>query len=94
MDIIALLQVLSQCLDRTSLHRLNVIVLALVTMTGRVTMLGISRWAEQGGSYRTIQRFYNSTIPWGLRETESTWHSIRCATKGPQKALHSARCER
>lgn len=66
MDIITLLQVLSQCLDRTSLRRLNVIVLALVTMTDRVTMLGISRWAEKGGSYRTIQRFYNSVIPWGM----------------------------
>jgi putative transposase len=38
----------------------------MVTMTGRVTMLGISRWAESGGSYRTIQRFYNSAIPWGM----------------------------
>lgn len=66
MDIMALLQVLSQCLDRTSVRRLHVIVLALVTMTGRVTMLGISRWAEGGGSYRTIQRFYNSVIPWGM----------------------------
>ena len=66
MDIIALLQVLSQCLDRTSLRRLSIIVLAMVTMTGRVTMLGISRWAESGGSYRTIQRFYNSAIPWGM----------------------------
>jgi putative transposase len=33
-------------------------------MTGRVTMLGISRWTETGGSYRTIQRFYNSSIAW------------------------------
>lgn len=66
MDIIALLQVLSQCLDRTSLRRLSIIVLAMVTMTGRVTMLGIWRWAESGGSYRTIQRFYNSAIPWGM----------------------------
>ena len=66
MDIIALLQVLSQCLDRTSMRRLSVIVLAMVTMTGRITMLSISRWAEEGGSYRTIQRFYNHTIPWGM----------------------------
>lgn len=29
-------------------------------------MLGISRWTEQGGSYRTIQRFYNRVIPWGM----------------------------
>ena len=41
MDIIALLQVLSQCLDRTSVRRLSVIVSALLSMTGRVTMLGI-----------------------------------------------------
>lgn len=66
MDIIALLQVLSQCLDPTTLRRLAVVVLALVTMTGRVTMLGISRWAEKGGSYRTIQRFFNTVIPWGM----------------------------
>ena len=66
MDIMVLLEVLSQCLDRTTMRRLSVIVTALVTMTGRVTMLGISRWTERGGSYRTIQRFYNSVIPWGM----------------------------
>ena len=27
-------------------------------------MLGLSRWSEKGGSYRTIQRFYNSKIMW------------------------------
>ena len=27
-------------------------------------MLGISRWAGKGGSYRTIQRLYNTTLPW------------------------------
>jgi putative transposase len=33
-------------------------------MTGRVTMLGISRWTEAGGSYRTIQRFFKTEINW------------------------------
>ena len=33
-------------------------------MTGRVTMLNISRWTGQGGSYRTVQRFFNTVIPW------------------------------
>jgi hypothetical protein len=50
MDIIALLRVLSQCLDRTSLWRLNVIVLALVTMTDRVTLLGISAAQRKAGA--------------------------------------------
>jgi len=63
-DIIIVLQCLSQCFDKTTLQQLNVIVPALLAMTGRVTMLGISRWTDQGGSYRTIQRFYNSAIAW------------------------------
>lgn len=66
MDIIELLSVLSQCLDKTSVRRLCVIVPALLSMSGRITMLGISRWTEEKGSYRTIQRFYNTSIPWGM----------------------------
>ena len=37
---------------------------AMLSMTGRITMLGISRWAGKGGSYRTVQRFFNALIPW------------------------------
>lgn len=66
MDIITALAALSQCLDETSIKQLTVIVKAMVTMSGQVTMLGMSRWTEKGGSYRTIQRFYNKVIPWGL----------------------------
>ena len=65
MDIITPLYVLRQGLDTTTLNRLGVLVPALLTMTGRITMLGLSRWTEKGGSYRTIQRFYNTMIPWG-----------------------------
>ena len=64
MDIIVILQCLSQCLDKTSLRQLIGIVPAMLAMTGRVTMLGISRWTDKGGSYRTVQRFYNSAIAW------------------------------
>ncbi|MCO5193102.1 MAG: transposase [Anaerolineae bacterium] len=63
-DILALLQSLSPCLTKTTIRQLSVIVPALLAMTGRVTMLGISRWAEKGGSYRTIQRFFHTAIPW------------------------------
>lgn len=64
-DIIAVLHILEQSsMDKTALRRLTVIAVALLTMTGRVTMLGISRWAGDGGSYRTIQRFFNSKIIW------------------------------
>lgn len=36
----------------------------MLVASGRITMLGLSRWTEKGGSYRTIQRFYHSVISW------------------------------
>ena len=63
-DILALLQCLAPVLTLTTLRQFSRIILALLAMTGRVTMLGISRWAEQGGSYRTVQRFFNTAVDW------------------------------
>ena len=63
-DIILVLECLSRCLNKTARRQLSHIVPAMLAMTGRVTMLGISRWTERGGSYRTIQRFFNSPIVW------------------------------
>jgi hypothetical protein len=63
-DIIALLQCVDQTLNTTTLRQLAIIAQAMLPMTGRVTMLGISRWTEKGGSYRTIQRFFNNEIVW------------------------------
>ena len=36
----------------------------MLAMSGRVTMLGISRWTSTGGSYRTMLRFFHTVIPW------------------------------
>src|SRR5262249_21746225 len=49
---------------KTTLRQCSRIVLAMLVMTGRVTMLGLSRWAGTGGSYRTIQRFFATALPW------------------------------
>ena len=64
MDILACLQCLQPTVTRTTLRQCRRIVLALLVMTGRVTMLGLSRWAGPGGSYRTVQRFFATVIPW------------------------------
>ena len=66
MNILALLQCIQPAISGTNVKRLSRIVIAMIAMTGRVTMLGISRWAGKGGSYRTIQRFFNTIIPWSL----------------------------
>lgn len=62
--IVALLQCFQPFLTTTTLRQCDRIIGALLAMTGRVTMLGISRWAGEGGSYRTVQRFFSTTLPW------------------------------
>ena len=64
MDIVALCQCLQPHVTATTLRQFRRIVCAMVVMTGRVTMLGLSRWAGKGGSYRTVQRFFSTVIPW------------------------------
>ena len=51
-------------LDRKIYAQLILVTRALLAMTGRITMRGISRWSAKGGSYRTIQRFFSSNLPW------------------------------
>ena len=65
-DILALLQCLDPYVSKTTIRHMSLIIPAIVTMTGRVTMRGISRWADKGGSYRTVQRFFQTVIPWSL----------------------------
>jgi putative transposase len=64
MDIISLLVCLEQSVNRTTIKQLSRIIVAMLTMTGRVTMLGMARWSEKGGSYRSVQRFFGKTLPW------------------------------
>jgi len=59
-----LLACLSQCVEPTPLRQLGRVIEAMLSMSGRVTMRGLSRWSGQGGSYRTIQRFFNTSVNW------------------------------
>jgi len=64
-EIIQSLSSVSKILDAKTFKQLGVLVEAILSMTGRVTMLGMSRWSEKGGSYRTVQRFFGlPEIPW------------------------------
>jgi len=66
MNILALLQCIDPFVTSTTIRQMSGIITAMLTMTGRVTMLNISRWTEKGGSYRTVQRFFHTAIPWAL----------------------------
>jgi len=79
-NILALLQCLAPVLTPTTLRQFGRISLALLAMTGRVTMLGISRWTEPGGSYRTVQRFFNTAVDW----SQVHWLLIKTHLLQPQ----------
>jgi putative transposase len=66
MDIVALCQGLHPHLPVTPLRPCSRMAWAMLVLTGRVTRLGISRWAGQGGSYRPVQRVFSQALPWAL----------------------------
>src|SRR4051812_9633420 len=70
MDILALLGCLLPLLDPTTVRQFSRIATALLCCTGRVTMRGIARWGGSGASYRTVQRFFHSKLPW----PQLHWH--------------------
>ncbi len=63
-EILALLQSIAPLLEKTTFRQMSQTILGMLVANGRITMLGLSRWTEKGGSYRTIQRFYHSVLPW------------------------------
>jgi len=64
-DICTLMICLRPLLDTSTYRQLQIVSQTMLAMTGRITMLSISRWAEKGFSYRTAQRFFAKSIPWG-----------------------------
>ncbi len=63
-EILALLQNIAPLLEPVTFRQMSQIIFAMLVITGRITMLGLSRWADKGGSYRTIQRWYHTKLPW------------------------------
>ena len=85
-DIMMVFACFNQTLHPTTLRQLTVVAQAMLAMTGRVTMLGLSRWADKGGSYRTIQRFFNTTVSWSSLQ----WLLIRTHLWEPAEVMVAA----
>ena len=65
MDILSLLACFQPLVTRVSMRHFSLIVPALLTMTGRAgDARDFARWTEKGGSYRTVQRFFATELPW------------------------------
>ena len=72
-DIMVVLACLSQCVSPTPLRQLGRVIEALLSISGRVTMKGLSRWSSKGGSYRTLQRLFTTPLDW----LQLNWFLIR-----------------
>ena len=64
MNILPFLPCLSDIMSSTTLRQLEMVASGMLCASGRLTQLGISRWTEKGGSYRTVQRLFHSDIEW------------------------------
>ena len=65
-EILSLFSVFNPHLSTSQIRQFSCIVIGLLSMTGRVSLLNLSRWTPEGGSYRTVQRFFNTVVfPWG-----------------------------
>ena len=63
-EILALLQNIAPLFEKTTLRQIGHVIFGMLVTSGRITMLGLSRWTEKGGSYRTVQRFFHKSLPW------------------------------
>jgi hypothetical protein len=51
------LQSIAPLLEKTTLRQMSLVIIGMLTANGRITMLGLSRWAEKGGSYCPFRRY-------------------------------------
>jgi putative transposase len=65
-DIVALLHCLTPYLSKTTMRQMKQVIFAVLCLPDRVTMLSIARWTGCGGSYRTIQRWYQTPLEWAM----------------------------
>ena len=72
----AVIECLKDDLSNTNHRRISRIIEAMLAISGRITMQGISRWTEKGGSYRTIQRFFNQPLPWPKLQWQLLRHHL------------------
>jgi len=63
-EIVALLQSIAPVVSATVIRQMSHAIYGMLISNGRITMLELSRWTEKGGSYRTIQRLYQTPLLW------------------------------
>lgn len=72
-DIMMVLTCFNQLIAPTTSRQLGRVIEAILAISGRITIKGLSRWSAKGGSYRTLQRFFITPLNW----LQLNWLMIR-----------------
>jgi putative transposase len=72
-DIMMVLTCFNQVIAPTTSRQLGRVIEAILAISGRITIKGLSRWSAKGGSYRTLQRFFITPLNW----LQLNWLMIR-----------------
>jgi putative transposase len=63
LDIMVVLACLSQCAQPTTLRQLRGVIEAMLSISGRVTMRGLSRWSGKGVSGHRVLTYVLLRLP-------------------------------
>jgi putative transposase len=72
-DMMMVLTCFNQVIAHTTCRQLGRVIEAILAISGRITIKGLSRWSAKGGSYRTLQRFFTTPLNW----LQLNWLMIR-----------------
>ena len=64
-EIITLLNCIFPIIKPKEQKQFQIIIEALLSMRGCITILGLSRWSKKGGSYKIMIKFFHNTLDWG-----------------------------
>jgi len=83
-EIITLLSCIAPIIDNKNLKQLSIIIKAILTMNGRVTMLGLSRWSEKDRKAHVI--LFSTDLNLGY-EKLIDYYSLRFQSCGTSKKI-------
>ena len=63
-EILGLLQNIAPLLEKTTLRQISQVIIEILESSGRITMLGLSRRTEKGGSYRKMSTSQRAMKLW------------------------------
>ena len=70
-EILAQLQSIVPLVSKTSIRQMSQVIFGMLVITGRVTMLGLSRWTDKGGKLSNDSAFLSYCTTLGRHDVDN-----------------------